>query len=747
MMKHVRLALLLSCSLLQFSNAFSQSASDSKSLAEEVRKEIWGWNIPAFNNREIPAAYASEPAVILARHQEIKAISKNKFKFRGLTAAKYKEIYFTNTIREMVKINDKATLEEFSEFSYQKSKKLATFFSPKLKGRLVFLGVRIIKPDGSIKEVNVDDEVLTKNEKTEQRSKVAIPGLEVGDIIDYFFCQQEEEAIAGYRTEPYVFVFGDDKPILHYSVHCEAGPTCAVEYRSMNGAPEFRVKKDADNDNILDAEYKNIAKAPVGLWMSSARQLPILRLNIRIGGPRKIRREEGMVYRNQPYQQIIEDVKIDVKEDFAESQLGLVADALTNDIKSMIKRARKSDDLPKDSLPYYVYYAFRYIAFYRVTPNSEINVGVERNYQTPSKKKFLQLLSLILFKLDIDNKIILATSRYGPDTKQVLLVDDFEYILKTLGNQEIYMSAEGVFTNADFIPAEYEGQDNQSISIRGSGKVTVKPNDDLPEKIPFTKASSNMQKENLKVSLQSDMEKLQIDRQSTLSGEMRWGAQRALLLFEDYYEEERIALSVKESFMETFADSRRNRSLAEEYKAAFAKARSEWKDQFIREIETEYGKKPTELSLYRIDNMGLRHTKPNLVYTTQFSMDGWVKKGGANYIVDIGRLIGTQLELKPDQKERKVDVYMSCARSFQYTIRFELPQGYKAEGLEKLPVQKSNEVGAFKVDARQDGNSIVLVVTKTYNAAFEPVSHWPQLTEIITAAQDFENAKILLRKG
>ena len=90
---------------------------------------------------------------------------------------------------------------------------------------------------------------------------------------------------------------------------------------------------------------------------------------------------------------------------------------------------------------------------------------------------------------------------------------------------------------------------------------------------------------------------------------------------------------------------------------------------------------------------------------------------------------------------------MSCARSFQYTIRFELPQGYKAEGLEKLPVQKSNEVGAFKVDARQDGNSIVLVVTKTYNAAFEPVSHWPQLTEIITAAQDFENAKILLRKG
>ncbi|MFT4024571.1 MAG: DUF3857 domain-containing protein [Flavihumibacter sp.] len=746
-MKYPGIVMLFSLSVLHSTLVFSQEDADTKKLAEEVRKEVWSWNIPAFNNREIPAAYATEPAVVMARHHEIKAISKNKFKFRGLSAAKYKEIYFTNTFREMVKINDKATLEEFSEFSYQKSKKLAKFFSPKLKGRLVFLGVRIIKPDGSIKEVNVDEEVLTKDENSEQRSKVAIPGLEVGDIIDYFFCQQEEEAIAGYKTEPYLFIFGDDKPVLHYSVHCEAGPTCAVEYRAMNGAPEFSVKKDADDDNILDAEYKNIAKAPVGLWMSAARQLPILRLNIRVGGPRKIRRKEGEVYRNQPYQQIIEDVKVDMKEDFYGSSLGLMADALTDEIKSMIRRARKNDDLPKDSLPYYAYYAFRYIAFYRVTANSQINVGIERNYQTPNKKKFLELLSLVLNNLHIENKIILATSRYGPDTKQVLLVDDFEYIIKTLGNQPVYMCAEGVFTNANFVPAEYEGQDNQALTTHGSGKAVMKLNDELPEKIATTKAGSNMQREHIEAAIDSDMEKLNIDRQSTLTGELRYGAQRALLLFEDYYEEERKALSIKESFMETFADSRRNRSLADEYKVAFAKARTAWKDQFMNEIETEYGEKPKELSLYRVDNMGLRHTRPDLVYSTRFQMEGWVKKGGANYIVDIGKLIGTQTSLKPDQKERKVDIYMSCARSFQYTIRFEVPQGYKAEGVDKLPVQKVNAAGAFQVDAKQEGNSILLTVTKTYNAAYEPVSHWPQLVEIIEAAHDFEAAKILLRKG
>lgn len=727
-------------------HATSQTDAEYKKRVEDVRKEVWGWDIPAFKNRTVPAAYANEPGVIVARHQEIKAISKSKFKFLVLTAVKYKEIYFTNTYRELIKINDKATLDEYSEFSYQKSKKLAKFFSRKLKGRMTVLGIRIIKPDGSIKEVNVDEEVMTKNDNDEQKSKVAVSGLEVGDMIDYFVSQQEEEAV-GYRTEPYLFVFGDDKPILHYSVHCEVGPTCAVEYRAMNGAPEFKVKKDADEDNILDAEYENIPKSPVDLWMSSSRQLPILRLNIRVGGPRKIKRKEGEVYRNQPFQQIIEDAKVDMKEDFYGSQLGLVAEGLSAEIKSMIKRMRKHDDLPRDSFPYYIYYAFRYIAFYKVDATDKINVGIERNYQAPNKKKFLLLLSLILDKLGVKNEIILATSVYGPDTKQVMLVDDFEYIIKTTEDVTIYMCAEGVFTNCNYIPAEYEGQQDPTIIVKGFSKSSIRLDDEAMENIGKSSAKSNVQLENLRISLSDNMEQLKINRQTVLKGQMRMGEQKRLLLFEDYYDEERKALGVRESFMEEFADSRKNRSLADEYTAAFAKARNEWKDRFINEIADQFNEKPKDVTLYRIDNMGLRHTKPDFIYSTQFAIDGWVKKGGNNYIVDLGKLIGSQLQLKPTQIERNVDVYMPCSRTFQYNIAFEVPQGYKAEGLDKLVVNKTNETGSFVVDAKQDGNTLKVRVVKTYNNAFEPAKRWPLLVEIINTANDFQTKKILLRKG
>lgn len=728
------------------SHGMAQTDAEYKKRVEEVKKEVWGWNIPAFSNRTIPAAMANEPGVVIARRQEIKALSKTKVKFLVITAAKYKEIYFTNTYREMVKINDKATLDEFSEFSYQKSKSFAKFFSKTIKGQVTVLGIRIIKPDGTVKEVNVDEEVMIKNEKDEKKSKVAVSGLEVGDIIDYFVSRQEDERTWS-KTEPYLFVFGDDKPILHYSVHCEVGPTCAVEYRAMNGAPEFTVKRDADGGNMLDVEYRNIAKAPVDLWMSPARQLPILRLSIRIGELKGTKRKEGEVYRNQPYQQIITDVKTDMWGDFFESNLGIVAEVLASDIKSMIKRARKQDDLPKDSLPYYIYYAFRYIAFYKVDAKDKINVGLERNYQVPDKKKFLLLLSLILKKHHIDNEIILATSVYGPDTKQAMLADDFEYIIKTTKNDPVYMCTDGVFTNCNYIPAEYEGQEDPTVVVKSFNKTSMKMDNEALQTIGRSSAKNNVQTENLKVSVSDNMEDLKINRTTVLKGQMRRGTQRYLLLFEDYYKEERKALAIKESFMEEFADSRKNRSLADEYTAAFAKARSEWKDRFISEITDEFDIKPKEVTQYKINNMGLRHTKPDFIYSTQFTVEGWVKRGGNNYIIDIGKLIGGQLQLKPAQLERSVDVYMPCSRTFEYNISFEIPQGYKAEGLDKLVINAANETGSFISEAKQEGNILKLKIARVYTNAFEPAGKWPRLVEIINAVNDFQNKKILLRKG
>jgi hypothetical protein len=49
-----------------------------------------------------------------------------------------------------------------------------------------YIGVKIISSDSSENIINTDEEVLIKNEKDNKIGKLAIPGLEVGDILDYY---------------------------------------------------------------------------------------------------------------------------------------------------------------------------------------------------------------------------------------------------------------------------------------------------------------------------------------------------------------------------------------------------------------------------------------------------------------------------------------------------------------------------------------------------------------------------------
>lgn len=86
----------------------------------------------------------------------------------------------------LVQINDKAALKEFSEFDYKAEIRKKEWRYDENYQQV--LGVRIIKPDGTVNEVSTD-EYMTATEgrkDREQRQKLAVPGLEIGDKIDIF---------------------------------------------------------------------------------------------------------------------------------------------------------------------------------------------------------------------------------------------------------------------------------------------------------------------------------------------------------------------------------------------------------------------------------------------------------------------------------------------------------------------------------------------------------------------------------
>jgi hypothetical protein len=105
------------------------------------------------------------------------------------------------------------------------------------------------------------------------------------------------------------------------------------------------------------------------------------------------------------------------------------------------------------------------------------------------------------------------------------------------------------------------------------------------------------------------------------------------------------------------------------------------------------------------------------------------------------------MSIKPSQRERKADIYMPFARSFEYNLEFLVPAGYTLEGADKLERNIDNECGSFIVTARQAEGKLTLTVKKVYKNAFAPAAKWPQLLEMVDAAEAFQQQKILLKKA
>ncbi len=727
---------------------FAQKKRDLEKYNERAisaRSEVWAWDIKAFKQPDLTNIDTTQSAVILAKHIDVKVSSSKKLKASVFGFYVQRDIFYATTVREMVKINDKVALDEYSQFSFKKFRQLNGF---RAKATTI-IGVRIIKADGTRKEVKVDEEMVTEQEENkQQKSKLAIPDLQVGDIIDYFVLVEEMKDASG-SIDQQIFVLGDDKPIKQLSVHCEISDKYAIRYTTANGAPDFKISKD-DDGNVFDLLVRNIPALPTQLWMSPYRQVANIRMNVNYG--RYIYGDidvpAGSYRRNPLDGEIVSGARLGALGNYRYAGTpGPVS--YVDGVRDMIKiyQRDRGSKLPKDSIPYYVYYAMRYMAFFRVFPDSKINVGLSRNQNDSDNRLFISLVARTLRELDIRSDVVLVTNKYGPADGELLEPTDFEYVLKTRTENPVYITSASVFTHCNIFATAHEGQNAIVTNEVGGPQKREDPPFNTRVRIPFSEASKNSHLEKLDISLDNNMDQLLVDRTTTLRGALREDGQKDLLLFEDYYEEERQALGIRESFMEKFADSRRNKALAEEYTNAFAQARKDQKEAFTSEVKSQFDAAPKELKSYKIRNMGMRHTNPDFVYDTKFTLDGFLKKAGGNYIFDVGRLIGGQLTLKPNQRERKVDMYEPFARSFEHDIIINIPAGYKVEGAEKLVRNVDNACGSFIVSSSVEGNKLHVTVKKIYKHAFEKAESWNSMLQVVDAAVDFLGQKVLLKKA
>lgn len=705
--------------------------------AADVNAKVWGDQKPAFDIKTIPAGMEKESAVIIAKYTNVEQSSNSRLKFAFARTTSATRTNRVTTYRERVKINDKAALEDYATLSYQKSlDKTQGFINKTYDKKDNYIGAKIIKADGREIIVNTSEEVLTKNETKDKQGKLAIPGLEVGDILDYYVCKVEivEDYAAKGGNSNYLFVLRGEYPILNYELSLQYNSKVTVHYISANKAPEFKESTTDNGDKVYNLKMTNLPKYEGQLWTSTLRQYPYIELSA------NLQTNRGIFFSKKKDISRIDEA-VQTYELFFSTGKRYVYTDYKSALKKYYDSAKEFKAAPLDSLMRILYDKWKYNMYIVAVDNDkQVYVGTERNKIRFPNRYAVMEIAHTLFDMEVDFDVLLASSRNSSSLDNVFNEGDLDAMIRiNNGSKHLYMCFDDIFTQFNEIPEIYQGEE----AIVLSPKKRNFDNFELSHTtIPVTPSKDNYSSSKLMVSLlPSNMQKVKIERTVNEAGALR-DNQADLLLTAD------ISPVLKTAcFPDVKKENKvKTTKLSIERANANVKAREELADNFKNEISGEFGQDPQNLTDYKVTNVGVTSASPVFSYTGAFEMDNFVKRAGNNYILEAGKLMGAYTKVEDKERQRSVDVYMPAARTFSYDINISIPKGYQVKGFEELNHTSKNDAGLFTVVAGVKGDMLTIKLTKIYNHNFEKVAQWPQLLELMDATYTFNTQKVLFEK-
>lgn len=688
--------------------------ADYLKLAQKVRQEVWSSTPAGFQKRTVPDRYKNASAVILSYYRELSTDYYRKATADlVLNLRLTRQIDCTDMERMLIQINDKKALKDYSEFTFKtKSRKWTWGYHHKTQ---TVLGIRVIKKNGNVQEVSLDDYVDVKEGKNDKdlSQKIAVPGLEVGDCIDVFSLDQIDTQEQ--QLDPFYFVLRQDEPVLYTKVHCVLDQSLATVYRTMNGAPDFTQTTDKDKNAVLDMVMDKPIDAESSIWYNSLEQSPFIEMYItptkaKVAVVEKAMRQKGV--RGNP------DVTPILQDDWKllksyVSKGGYSPAGLPSTYKSVFKSAKKEGMSVEEKADRI--YSFEYVS-------------------SGSSQRAFNTVANYLRKLGVEIEMGITTPFGALPVDKLINYNSTSWFFRLKGTDVYYFP--GTYPKvASEIPYIYQGR--KAYMQDSEEQITI----------PVSQAEDNKSVNDMVVKL--DGTKLDISRKVTYSGEQKMYGQSLVSPDNTLFGSSQLEAYwryLKYDDKDPYSCYTKKESA--ELKGAFNEFRKNAIDPFKAEISSYHDGDPVQVSGYGVDCVGIRRDSSNFVYHVDYVMDGMVKRAGNNYLLSVGKLIGSSLKLEGKDRERIDDVWRKMAFVDEWNIEIPLPQGYKvsAEALKKIETSVANECGEFTVKATAGNESVKVYVRKCFAHRVEPVSNWSKLLALVDACSAFADKQMVIAK-
>lgn len=688
--------------------------ADYLKLAQKVRQEVWSSTPADFQKRTVPDRYKNASAVILSYYRELSTDYYRKATADlVLNLRLTRQIDCTDMERMLIQINDKKALKDYSEFTFKtKSRKWTWGYHHKTQ---TVLGIRVIKKNGNVQEVSLDDYVDVKEGKNDKdlSQKIAVPGLEVGDCIDVFSLDQIDTQEQ--QLDPFYFVLRQDEPVLYTKVHCVLDQSLATVYRTMNGAPDFTQTTDKDKNAVLDMVMDKPIDAESSIWYNSLEQSPFIEMYItptktKVAVVEKAMRQKGV--RGNP------DVTPILQDDWKllksyVSKGGYSPAGLPSTYKSVFKSAKKEGMSAEEKADRI--YSFEYVS-------------------SGSSQRAFNTVANYLRKLGVEIEMGITTPFGALPVDKLINYNSTSWFFRLKGTDLYYFP--GTYPKvASEIPYIYQGR--KAYMQDSEEQITI----------PVSQAEDNKSVNDMVVKL--DGTKLDISRKVTYSGEQKMYGQSLVSPDNTLFGSSQLEAYwryLKYDDKDPYSCYTKKESA--ELKGAFNEYQKNAIDPFKAEISSYHDGDPVQVGGYGVDCVGIRRDSSNFVYHIDYVMDGMVKRAGNNYLLSVGKLIGSSLKLEGKDRERIDDVWRKMAFVDEWNIEIPLPQGYKvsAEALKKIETSVANECGEFTVKATAGNESVKVYVRKCFAHRVEPVSNWSKLLALVDACSAFADKQMVIAK-
>ncbi len=708
----VFLSLIVSFSVVaQDDDTFSPSKLEA--IARNM-KTVWDDTDPDFAVTAVPDKWKEESGVIIAQ--------KTRFSF-DKDANKLAVFEIT---RRRIRLNDRDAVNNYSSVYFR------------IGSSNDGAGIKVIKANGTVQDVSLKNAVYVEDnddvpstftpyigkantylDKSKSRVifyKIAVPDLDPGDIIDYgtiFYDDNTVKKMNYIEFDPIYFVCTREYPVLSQKFEIDTDNNSFVNSKSTMGAPAF---KETGNAN---AEYswedRNREKIPDTKWVNRMIEFPMLKFQI-------------VFSRSENRADLFIGDRGELKQNISPEELAKKMNNLYNRLDgsmyySMAKAYLKQigyADMREEDFIQKTYYILRHMSFYRANGFSS--------------ELFASCLTQCLDLRKIPYDLVVTAPSTLTKPGDIIFRTEPEWMVKV---KDKFIFNATIFSNPYDFKEEFLNTPAYIISLGKNPTAT-------PITLPATKAEENITTNTITASMDTATRNMQVVLQRAATGlaKKKYNYQGLVYTtaFDDdhrsYGGEDDVRASMKGAALDSYEEKLRERKKEDKTRKL---------EVMKKELDDDYDNL-NAYTEFTLNSDGRSWRKQELNYTNKFELSDMVKIAGDNLLVAVPGLIGDQLWISQDDRKREVDAYMEYPESIRNIINFTIPAGYKVVGIQNLNTNIDNAAGTFAVQANVEGNTLNILVKKHYKNTTVKKEDWPKLLEMLDAAYNFSQKKVLLKK-